>query len=516
MKEIVKIMNPDGSTYEGEMDGDFRSGTGILRLTDGTTYEGVWTNDQMINGKIVFPDGNWYEGQLSDNQYSGAGIFHWKDGGEYSGSYSKGEFDGQGTLKTSKGTTYIGEFKNGTYNGKGCIIRNNGEKIVATFKDGLPIDNVEVHTDEGSLISGEYRNWRFIGEITIRYPNKDVFVGNASGYMPNGPGKITKENGITYQGIFVNGELEGTVSKILKDGTEVRGEFEKWEIMRSASIRYTNGNRYEGPIQDDIPNGVGNYFDRYGNRYSGLFVKGKPRGAFKITTTGDDCITGLMEEVGIIENTRINYKNGDIYEGRTVYCKPEGYGRYQSRNYYSYTGFFKEGLFTGKGMLVTPEMKYEGAFINGEIYGEGTYTFGNGNVAAGVFDNAPINNSGVYRWGDKQKSLDPKYNKNMVRGTIKLNNGLVYSGDFESSTPNGKGRLVYKGVVYESEHFVNLSIEGEGKAYFKDGSVFEGLFRGLNEAEGELITEGKRKKCILSYGERKLGVSRRLYNLSHH
>jgi hypothetical protein len=46
------------------------------------------------------------------------------------------------------------------------------------------------------------------------------------------------------------------------------------------------------------------------------------------------------------------YKNGDFYEGEFNLGKQEGYGRFMAAENFLFEGYWKQGLYEGKGKLV--------------------------------------------------------------------------------------------------------------------------------------------------------------------
>lgn len=58
--------------YKGGYKNDEREGFGVMRWTDGSTYEGDWVRGiQHGKGKMSFPDGTIKEGFFENNVYKG-------------------------------------------------------------------------------------------------------------------------------------------------------------------------------------------------------------------------------------------------------------------------------------------------------------------------------------------------------------------------------------------------------------------------------------------------------------
>jgi len=45
---------------------DLKHGKGVLRLTNGTVYEGEWENDEFLAGEVRYSNGDIYRGQMNE------------------------------------------------------------------------------------------------------------------------------------------------------------------------------------------------------------------------------------------------------------------------------------------------------------------------------------------------------------------------------------------------------------------------------------------------------------------
>lgn len=83
---------PDGSIYEGDIEGGKRHGQGIWVKTDGTKYSGQWKNDKPDGqGTITWPDGRRYSGNWKAGKRHGQGIEIFSDGRKIEGFWEEGE-----------------------------------------------------------------------------------------------------------------------------------------------------------------------------------------------------------------------------------------------------------------------------------------------------------------------------------------------------------------------------------------------------------------------------------------
>jgi len=68
-------------------------------------------------------------------------------------------------------------------------------------------------------------------------------------------------------------------------------------------------------------------------------------------------------------------------------------------------------------------------------------------------------------------------------GTLKYENGMVYSGNWKNSQKNGFGKETFKNFEYEGE-FLNNEHDGKGTLIFPDGARYVGNFS-KNEMQGK-------------------------------
>lgn len=118
----------NGDSYEGEYGKfDQRHGEGVYQWTDGRFYRGSFRNDQRSGkGQYFWPDGAIYEGDFLRGLRHGIGTYRFRDGSFYSGSWSEGKFHGQGEMRWADGRVYVGQFKGGRAHGYGVETRPNG------------------------------------------------------------------------------------------------------------------------------------------------------------------------------------------------------------------------------------------------------------------------------------------------------------------------------------------------------------------------------------------------------
>ena len=159
----------------------------------------------------------------------------------------------------------------------------------------------------------------------------------------------------------------------------------------------------------------------------------------------------------IFEKRKISDLEGYLqYEGKYYKSKYFGFGKlyggYQCKSLI-YEGFFKDGLYEGKGILKDNYLyEYVGSFKEGKYHGYG-----------------------------------------ILNNYIGKNKYLYYVGNFNSGNFEGKGELYYRGneevgyfpeIMY-SGMFKNNEINGEGIKYYKNGrKKYVGIFETINLCKG--------------------------------
>ena len=147
------------------------------------------------------------------------------------------------------------------------------------------------------------------------------------------------------------------------------------------------GDKYEGEMKNNKPNGKGIYHSITGEIKEGEFIDGKLNGQGKMTLS-----------------------NGFFIQGNFINDELDGYGMTLNMTTgEKYEGEFKNGKREGKGKLImSNEDRFEGNFINGKIEGQGKFIKKNGEIYEGYFINGIPNGKGYkkYEDGGEYKKMD--------------------------------------------------------------------------------------------------------------
>jgi hypothetical protein len=111
-------------------------------------------------------------------------------------------------------------------------------------------------------------------DITYHAPK-----GCASGDCFNGPGILIRENQERYEGEFLNGKKHGLGVQFYPGGmVRYKGDFRYDDRAGRGTYYFTNGDKYVGYFEANVPHGKGTYYYSDGEQFVGNFRKGVREG----------------------------------------------------------------------------------------------------------------------------------------------------------------------------------------------------------------------------------------------
>ena len=184
---------------------------------------------------------------------------------------------------------------------------------------------------------------------------------------------------------------------------------------------------------------------------------------------------------------RVEWTNGDRYEGVLQAGQRQGQGRFTWANGQSFEGDWLNDEPQGRGILkFAGGDVYEGQVKSGQPQGEGEMRYASGDRFKGNFRNGSPHGRGQYRWANGQ-SFEGDWNGLIPqgRGVLRFANGNVYEGDVKEGQPEGAGRMQYaNGGVYEGQFLAGLA-HGKGKYVWPGGDRYEGAWeKGRKHGQG--------------------------------
>lgn len=210
-------------------------------------------------------------------------------------------------------------------------------------------------------------------------------------------------------------------------------------------------------------------FDRTAGdtRYVGQFVR-----------NDDDTVSGTG---------RVEWKNGDVYEGPLTRSRREGIGEIRWASGQRYKGEWVADRATGRGVMSYANGNvYDGTLVDGEPDGDGKLTYASGDVYTGQIRRGLPHGRGSYIWLSGQRyEGDWVDDKPQGQGRMRFTNGNQYEGQMVAGLPQGRGRMVFpNGDVYEGQ-FEAGKAHGEGRYAWKSGERYEGAWsRGVKHGAG--------------------------------
>lgn len=90
--------------------------------------------------------------------------------------------------------------------------------------------------------------------------------------------KVELDNGITYEGEWLQGMRQGKGKQIWADGSEYEGEWKENQANGQGTLYHSDGDVYEGQWAQDKANGYGKYTHSNGAKYTGEWKDDKQHG----------------------------------------------------------------------------------------------------------------------------------------------------------------------------------------------------------------------------------------------
>ena len=199
---IFTLVN--GFVYEGAFANNLPHGHGKGTFPNGKVLEGEFVNGILQNGSprpvvtmepMIRPDGSKYIGEQEKGKRCGEGE-SWDKMGHYKGTWVDDVKCGTGVLRYSNGRVYEGPFLNDLPKGRGKVTTRNGTSFNGVFVDGLL-----QHGGENAMARIE-----------------ELKVGDETPPFIDVAGPV-------YEGVMINGKLNGQGRIIFNDGSSLEGVF---------------------------------------------------------------------------------------------------------------------------------------------------------------------------------------------------------------------------------------------------------------------------------------------------
>ncbi len=218
---------PNGDTYEGDLIGIIRSGTGVYTFVNGEKYEGDFV-DNLFNGKgkQTYVNGDVYTGDFVKNTKTGRGVFQYANGDRYEGGFQDNLLHGRGVHSFKSGDVYEGEFDRGQKIGRGIYRFAHGDRFEGNFVNNQFNGRGLMVFANGDRYEGEFRNNAKDGAGVHFFASKDRYEGSFRAGAQAGGGTHFYANGDKYVGQFVNGVRHGKGTYVFANGQTRDFEFD--------------------------------------------------------------------------------------------------------------------------------------------------------------------------------------------------------------------------------------------------------------------------------------------------
>lgn len=214
------------------------------------------------------------------------------------------------------------------------------------------------------------------------------FVPDPYGGTLSGSGKVTWDNGDTYEGAVAAGKRHGKGIFVWSNGQTYEGDWEHDTPVGQAKIRFASGNQYEGSVANGLPQGIGQMRYASGDTYAGSFVAGVPHGKGIYHWRNGQRFEGDWVEERAQGHGKLRFANGNVYEGPVVHGVPQGQGRSVFATGETYSGQHVNGLPDGTGTFNWPNGdQYSGQWKAGKKHGQGVFMWKGGQRWEGLYDN---------------------------------------------------------------------------------------------------------------------------------
>lgn len=369
--------------YVGHFKNDLYNGNGRLYLKDNFTIEAEF-KDGIIVSPVIHRDPTGfivYKGSWKNNAYNGYGCKYFKSGGRYEGNFKDGQpvgflkgynkhneciyngewkddkFCGQGTYYVKGEKFYSGAFENDTFNGNGFLY-NKGKYIYA-----------------GGFLNGKREGWG-----TSYSDGKPLYSGEWKNNLYDGVGAVFKDNEIVMCGTFKQGNKDGRMNLIRNGMVWEEQLYENNKLVYTKKFNIKNPKSvyllYMGNVSENLPNGLGCTFDKYGNiQEEGVFCDGELVKPMKVK------FRDLQE---LPSSKYLSHTKYDIYRKSVNYVIDK-----QMPNGCIYTGMLDENnLPSGFATALYNDHIYMGQFLKGSPFGKGIIYMNDGSFVKGWFAKA--------------------------------------------------------------------------------------------------------------------------------
>jgi len=295
------------------------------------------------------------------------GTFHFENGAMYNGWWKNGLRWGSGrSMFLSE--SYIGNYENDVRSGDGTLEFSTQDVYRGEFKKDRPHGIGELRLQDGSHYSGQWLEGLKHGNGKFCFANGDIYYGSWELNLPHGHGTFHSDvKRAEYVGNFEFGLATGQGKLSFEDGRSYEGQFAAGQPEGRGRMDYGNGMTYDGEWNCGVRHG---------------------HGVMRVTRKLPNALTKLDTE---------------LYDGHWKYDLREGTGTQTYVDGGVYEGEWKRARYHGTGSFswaFGPLEKYEGDWVYGRKHGKGNLLFRSGHRYRGAFRNDIMHGNGSLSYPD--------------------------------------------------------------------------------------------------------------------
>lgn len=197
-------------------------------------------------------------------------------------------------------------------------------------------------------------------------------------------------------------------------------QFSVYSLHPPSEIQYEDGSKYVGPVEHDLPNGLGYREWPNGDRLEGQWTNGYLNGFGTLISKSKN-----MSYSGSFRD--------NLFFGFGISTEPDGS---------VYVGYWENSQPNGRGMLIKDGNIYIGDWVNGKKEGKGKQTLANGNYYQGSWHHDMPSGVG---YGKLPLSDESTYEGDLLNGmpdgigAKKWPDGRSYEGSWKNGLRDGPG-----------------------------------------------------------------------------
>jgi hypothetical protein len=189
----------------------------------------------------------------------------------------------------------------------------------------------------------------------------------------NGLGKLIKEDGSVYIGLFHHNKFEGKGVLIRESGDYFLGNWKSGVAHGNGQIILTSQRiNFSGGFQNNLREGYGEESYPDGSVYKGNYKNNEKDGEGCYLWPDRTVFTGMFKHSMLHGYGEMTWTDGRVYKGNFSENKLHGKGIHKWPDGSSYDGFYSQGKKSGEGVFQwTKDKFYTGSWLNNKQHGNG-------------------------------------------------------------------------------------------------------------------------------------------------